>query len=198
MNATILWYSSRAVGAVSLVLFSAVVVLGVATASRASTAWFPRAAVLRLHRTMSITAVAFLAVHIATAILDGYVHITFLDVVVPFGSAFDPFWIGLGAVAVDLLIAIGISSAFRRRLSLRGWRIVHLSAYAMWPIALAHGFGVSGGDGHRTWMIVLDAVCCAAVLLALAFRLRPDRHPDAIVRRSAAVAHPRESVGTQR
>jgi DMSO/TMAO reductase YedYZ heme-binding membrane subunit len=198
MNATILWYSSRAVGAVSLVLFTAVMVLGIATAGRASTSWFPRAALLRLHRTLSITALAFLTVHIATAILDGYVHITVLDVVVPFGSGFDPFWIGLGAVAVDLLIAIAVSSGFRRHLSVRSWRAVHLSAYAMWPLALAHGFGVAGGDGRRTWMIVLDAVSIAAVLVALALRLRPDRHPDAIVRRSAAVAHPRESVGTQR
>ena len=188
MSATILWYSSRAVGVVSLVLFTAVVVLGIATAGRAASDAFPRAAVLRLHRTLSITATAFIAVHIATAILDSYVSISFWDIVVPFGSAFDPFWIGLGAVAIDLLIAIGFTSAFRRRLSLRAWRAVHLSAYAMWPIALLHGFGVSGGDGQQRWMIALDVVCIAAVLAALAFRLRPDRHPDTIARLSDGAA----------
>ena len=196
MNATVLWYSSRAVGVVSLVLFTAVVVLGIATAGRASSTAFPRAAVLRLHRALSITATAFIAVHIATAILDSYVNISYWDIVVPFGSSFDPFWIGLGAVAIDLLIAIGITSAFRRRLSLRAWRAVHLSAYAMWPIALIHGFGVSGGDGQQRWMIVLDIVCIAAVLGALAFRLRPDRHPDTIARRwDDATDRPRVSVG---
>ena len=197
MNAMILWYSSRALGVVSLVLFTAVVILGISTAGRAALTAFPRAAVLRLHRTLSITATAFIAVHIATAILDSYVSLSVWDVVVPFGSSFDPFWIGLGAVAVDLLIAIGISSAFRRRLSLRAWRAVHLSAYAMWPIALIHGFGVSGGDGQQRWMIALDIVCITAVLGALAFRLRPDRHPDTVARRSGGTAgRSLVSVGT--
>jgi methionine sulfoxide reductase heme-binding subunit len=196
MNASILWYSSRAVGVVSLVLFTAVLVLGIATAGRAASPAFPRAAVLRLHRTLSITATAFIAVHILTAVLDGYVDISFWDTVVPFRSAFDPFWIGLGTVAIDLLIAIGVTSAFRRRLSLRAWRVVHLSAYAMWPIAVIHGFGVSGGDGHQRWMIALDVVCLAAVIGALAFRLRPDRHPDTVARRSAELSHPREPVRT--
>ncbi len=197
MNATVLWYSSRAVGVVSLALFTAVLVLGIATAGRAGSSSFPRAAVLRLHRTLSIAATAFIAVHIATAILDSYVSISWLDIVVPFGSSFDPLWIGLGAVAVDLLIAIGITSAFRRRLSLRAWRAVHFSAYAMWPIALIHGFGVSGGDGRERWMIAVDIVCIAAVLGALAFRLRPDRHPDTVARRwHDSSDRGRVSVGT--
>jgi hypothetical protein len=66
----------------------------------------------------------------------------------------------------------------------------------MWPIALIHGFGVSGGDGQQRWMIALDIVCIAAVLGALAFRLRPDRHPDTIARGwDDATDRPRVSVG---
>ncbi len=71
-------------------LFTPVVVLGIATAGRASAPLLPRAAVLGLHRRLSITAIAFLAVHIATAILDGYVNISFLNAVVPFGQACPP------------------------------------------------------------------------------------------------------------
>jgi len=37
-------------------------------------------------------------------------------------------------------------------------------------------------------MIALDVVCIAAVLAALAFRLRPDRHPDTIARLSDGAA----------
>ena len=153
MNTQILWYTSRATGAVSLVLFTAVMVLGIATSSRVAFAGLPRAGLLRLHRTITLTAMAFLTVHIVTAIADGYVDLNYWDVIVPFGSGFDPLWIGLAAVAVDLLIAIGITSALRRHLSPKVWRVVHLSAYAMWPLAVLHGFGVSGGDGRQTWMV---------------------------------------------
>lgn len=191
MNTQLLWFASRATGAVSLALFTAVMVLGLMTAGRAELTVLPRAGVQRLHRSLSMVSVAFLAVHIVTAIADGYVDLNYWDVVLPFGAGYDPFWIGLATLAVDLTIAIGITSALRRRLPLRLWRAVHLSAYAMWPLALLHGWGVSGGDGRQTWMIILDLVCLAAVLAAVGYRLRPDRSPDTVARRSAATIHPR-------
>jgi sulfoxide reductase heme-binding subunit YedZ len=193
MDTQILWFASRATGAVSLVLFTAVMVLGIVTSGRLGLPGLPRAGVLRLHRSLSLVSVTFLAVHIVTAIADGYVDLSYWDVLIPFGAGFDPFWIGLATVAVDLLLAIGISSALRLRLSARAWRVIHLSAYAMWPLALAHGFGVSGGDGREVWMIVIDIVCIAAVLVALGYRLRPDRHPDTVARQAALVVHPQST-----
>lgn len=198
MDTQLLWFASRATGAVSLVLFTAVMVLGILTAGRAELAALPRAGVQRLHRALSMVSVAFLAVHIVTAIADGYVDLDYWDVILPFGAGYDPFWIGLATVAVDLLLAIGITSALRRRLPLRVWRAVHLTAYAMWPLTLAHGWGVSGGDGHQLWMIDIDIVCIVAVLAAVAFRLRPDRHPDSVARAAAAVVHPPTRVEANR
>jgi len=203
MDTQILWFASRATGAVSLVLFTAVMVLGIITSGRLGLPGLPRAGVLRLHRNLSLVSVAFLAVHIVTAIADGYVDLSYWDVLIPFGAGFDPFWIGLAGVAVDLLIAIGITSALRLRLSAKVWRVIHLSAYAMWPLALLHGFGVSGGDGRELWMVVIDIICIAAVLIAVGYRLRPDRHPDTVARRAAVQVHPpttssRNTIGESR
>lgn len=194
MDTQLLWFASRATGAVTLVLFTAVLVLGIITAGRAGFTALPRAGVQRLHRSLSMVSLVFLTVHIVTAIADGYVDLNYWDVILPFGAGYSPFWIGLATIAVDLTIAIGITSALRRHLPHRLWRLVHLSAYAMWPLALLHGWGVSGGDGRQTWMLVLDIVCSALVLAAVGYRIRPDRHPDTIVRRSAWAAHPRTQV----
>ncbi|HEY7812600.1 MAG TPA: ferric reductase, partial [Nakamurella sp.] len=95
MNDQVLWYASRATGAVSLVLFTAVLVLGLLTAGRRRLAGLPRAGVLRLHRNLALLAVTLLAVHVVSAIVDGYVDLGLWDVVVPFGAGYDPFWIGL-------------------------------------------------------------------------------------------------------
>jgi sulfoxide reductase heme-binding subunit YedZ len=198
MNTQILWYSSRATGAVSLVLFTAVMLLGILTAGRKGSRYLPRAAVLRLHRTLSITSMAFLTIHILTAIADGYVNLNYWDVLIPFKAAWEPLWIGLGAVAVDLMLAVGITSALRRHLSAFAWKAVHLAAYAMWPIALIHGFGISGGDGTSKWMIITDIVCITSVLVALTLRLLPDRHPDSVARQAADITHPREEIGSRR
>lgn len=198
MNTQTLWYASRATGAVSLVLFTVVVLLGISTARRHNTAVLPRSAMLRLHRTVSITALVFLAVHIVTAIADGYVKLNYWNVFFPFTAGWNPFWVGLGSVAVDLLVAIAVSSAVRRHLSAPVWRFIHLTSYAMWPIAMIHGFGIAGGDGRSTWMLLLDAVCVVSLLVMIVLRLRPDRHPDTLERSAADIIHPRTPPGVNR
>lgn len=191
MDSQLLWFASRATGAVSLTLFSAVMVLGALTARRAAIAGLGRAGILRLHRSMSLTALVFLAVHIVTAILDGYVDIGLLDVVVPFLSGYAPLFVGLGTVVLDLGIAIGITSALRTRLSPKVWKAVHWSAYAMWPLAMLHGIFTPGGDADAWWMQLVLAVNLAAVLVAVGWRVRRDQHPDATARSAADQQHRR-------
>ncbi len=196
MNSTLIWYISRATGVVAMLLFTAVMVLGMATAGRAGGGALPRAGVLRLHRYVSLLATAFITVHIATAILDTYVNIRLIDVFVPFGAGYSPFWVGLAAIVVDLMLAIGITSALRRHLSEFAWRAVHLSAYALWPMAVLHGWGTGGGDASATWMIAIDIACIAAVTVAaIGWRLRARTHPDTAARLEGDLRHARETIG---
>jgi uncharacterized membrane protein YedE/YeeE len=44
-------------------------------------------------------------------------------------------------------------------------------AYLSWPIALAHTFGM-GTDAGEGWVMVLGALCTAAVVAALIWRFR--------------------------
>src|SRR5207253_564958 len=131
--------STRSTGAVALLLLTAAVVLGVLDVRRVSSGRWPRFAIDSLHRSASVLAIAFLAVHILTAVLDSFAPISLLDAVVPFAGSYRPFWLGLGAVALDLLLAVAISSAVRKRIGFESWRAVHWLAYASWPIALVHG-----------------------------------------------------------
>lgn len=165
-----MWYFSRATGLVSLVLFTAVVVLGALGAGRFATRAWPRFTVAAVHRNLALTGVAFLVAHIATAILDGYVSLSWLDVLVPFGASYRPLWVGLGAVAIDLLLAIVVTSLLRTRIPARAWRAVHWLAYLCWPVALAHGFGMAEDDAAYGWIVALDALCVLAVLGAAAYR----------------------------
>lgn len=165
------WYFSRATGLVSLVLFTGVVVLGALGAGRFATREWPRFAIAAVHRNLALTSVAFLAAHIASAVLDGYVPLSWLDVVLPFGSAYRPLWVGLGAVALDLLLAIVVTSLVRTRVPPRVWRAVHWLAYLCWPVALVHGFGLAENDAARGWIVTLDVLCVLAALGAVAYRI---------------------------
>jgi methionine sulfoxide reductase heme-binding subunit len=166
---TAYWYLTRSTGAVALVLLTASVVIGIAAIGRFSTVRWPRFAVDGAHRSVSLLAVAFLAIHIVTAVLDSFAPISLINAVIPFTGTYRPLWLGLGALSFDLLLAIAITSAVRQRVGHGAWRAIHWLAYAAWPIAVLHGFG-TGSDASQSWMLALEAICITAVLLAVFVR----------------------------
>ena len=176
MNDTVLWYTTRGAGAVSLVLLSAVVVLGVLSSLRFEVPSWPRFVTTGLHRNLALTAVVFLALHILTAVVDPFTHLGWLAAVVPFSSYYRTFWLGLGVIAFELLVAITITSLVRGLIGHGAWRAIHWLSYASWPVAVLHGFG-TGTDTWSAWMLAIDVVCVVAVLGSVGVRLAM-RSPD--------------------
>ena len=165
-----LWYLTRSTGLVSLVLLTGAVVLGMVTTVPSTSAAWPRFVTQLLHRNVAILAVVFVAAHAAVSVAEAFVSITPLDVFVPFVGSYRPLEIGLGALAVDLLLAVVVTSAVRRRLGHRAWRSVHWAAYAAWPIAVVHGVRL-GSDMTSPIVRWLVVGCIAAVLMAAAARI---------------------------
>jgi predicted ferric reductase len=176
-----LWFASRGTGLLSLVLLTATVVVGTAHTGRLSGRAGARFAVAALHRDLSLLVLAFLTIHISTAIIDPYASISWIDAIVPFVSTYQPWWLGLGAIAADLLLAVLVTSLLRSRLSLRLWRAVHWVAYACWPVAVLHGYGIGGADSRIPWVLAVEGSCVLAVLVAVSWRLLGQR-PDTVVR----------------
>jgi sulfoxide reductase heme-binding subunit YedZ len=174
MSDQILWFATRGAGIVSLLLFSAVVVLGILAVMRWQTPTWPRFLTVGLHRNLALLSLAFLAIHIVTAIVDPFTSLGLIAAAIPFASSYRPFGVGLGVIAVDLLLAILVSSLLRDRIGQRTWRAIHWLAYASWPLAVAHGIE-SGSDASMPWMIGLDVACIAFVAVAGAWRLAAGR-----------------------
>jgi methionine sulfoxide reductase heme-binding subunit len=164
------WYLTRASGAVALILLTLALVVGIAAIGRVSTRRWPRFAIDGVHRSSSLLAIAFLALHIVTAVLDSFAPISLVNAVVPFTGSYRPLWLGLGATAFDLLLAVAVTSGLRVRLGHRTWRAVHWLAYAAWPIAILHGLG-TGSDVRQGWMTAVYAGCGAAVVVAVIVRV---------------------------
>lgn len=167
---TALWYLTRGTGIVALVVLSAVVVLGILTSTAWSSPRWSRFLSQGMHRNLSLFSLALIGVHIVTTVADGFAPIGYIDAFVPFRSPYRPLWLGLGAVAFDVLLAVAITSAFRHRLGYRTWKGVHWLAYLCWPIALLHGLG-TGTDTHLGFVIFIEAACLATVVAAAGWRL---------------------------
>ena len=164
------WYLMRSSGVVSLVLLTGVMVLGIATAGRWRPGRGPRFVTAGLHRSIALLAVCFVAVHVVTAVADPYAMVGAVSAFVPFVGAHKALPIGLGALSVDLVVALIATSLLRRHLGLRLWRGVHWLAYLSWPVALLHGLAI-GSDTRTLWMRAVAATCVAAVGGAVVLRV---------------------------
>jgi len=164
-----LWYLTRGSGAVALLLITASIVLGILSSLRVEGHRWPRFATGRLHRNLTLLSIVFVALHVVTTVADGYAPIGLKDAVVPFASPYRPVWLGLGAVAFDLLLALVLTSYLRSRIGARAWRAVHWLAYAAWPVALVHSLG-TGSDARSGWLVALGGVSLGVVALATLVR----------------------------
>jgi sulfoxide reductase heme-binding subunit YedZ len=187
VNSTVLWYATRASGIVALILLTSTMVLGLTTTARLRARNWPGFAQQELHRRIAMVSMVFLAIHVVTSILDTYVDIGWASVLVPFTSSYGRFWVGMGTVAVDLMVAVFVSSLLRGHMKPSTWRGLHWLAYGCWPVALAHTFGM-GTDAGEPWVIALGASCVLAVGVALLGRLR--------VTARRAAARSTDEVGT--
>jgi len=170
MSTTAFWYASRATGIVALLLLTAVLVLGILVNRQGRLPGLPRFAVTDIHRNLSLLAVAFIAIHVLTAVLDTYVHVPLLSAVIPFDSGYERLWLGLGAISLDLMLAMIVTSLLRGRMNRVVWRAIHLLAYASWPIAFAHSIG-SSKDLQQGWMLDMAIACAIIVAVAVIWRL---------------------------
>ena len=167
-----LWYFARGSGLVSLVLLTVVVALGIGARSGRTAFGLPRFAVSLLHRNAALLALCLIAGHVVSLFFDPYAQLRLIDLAVPFLGAYRPFWLGLGTLALDLVLALVVTSLFRERLGARTWRAVHWLAYLCWPVALLHGLQ-TGTDGGTWWLRAVAGLCAATVAAAVAWRLTP-------------------------
>ncbi len=186
-NPQTLWYMTRGFGLMTLVLLTASMVIGITQVVRFSSPGAPRFVVAGLHKNVSLLVIVLLTVHIATAVADPYAPIGVVGAFVPFAGKYRPIWLGMGAVATDVLIALAVSSLIRHKLGYTAWRVIHWTAYACWPVAMVHGLG-TGSDARVGWVQVLYLACVAVVLAALVWRLTTRWSPSSTRQRLTAAS----------
>ena len=170
MSSSVLWYTTRGAGAVTLILLSCVVVLGILSTLRVESPSWPRFLTTGLHRNLALMTLVFLALHIVTAVVDPFTHLGWAAALIPFSSYYRTLWLGLGVISFELLLAIAVTSLLRGYLGHNTWRAIHWLTYAAWPVGVIHGLG-TGTDTWWAWMLAITAACVAAVGVAIILRL---------------------------
>ena len=181
----LLWWVDRAAGLVLLVLLTCALVTGMRSSAPRPTPRVPRFAILALHRNLALLAVSMLAVHVGTSVADSFVDLAWWQVVVPAAGGYQPLWVGLGTVAVDLLLAVVVTSLLRHRVGLTGWRVVHLLVWPAWLMGVGHALALGTDLKAQTpWAVLPVGACLAAVALTGVVRLAEHhRTPPQVVNR---------------
>jgi predicted ferric reductase len=165
-----LWYLARGAGVTALVLFTVSMVLGVLTRSGRAGAGLSRFAVADLHRTAALTGTALVGVHVTSLMFDPYAQLRLVDLVFPFLASYRPLYLGLGTLALELLLAVVVTSLLRHRIGPLAFRLVHWATYVLWPFAFLHGLG-AGTDAAALWFKVIAVACASAVAGAVGWRV---------------------------
>lgn len=163
------WALGRGSGVVLLALLTVSVLLGILTRSGRPLGALPRFGVTLVHRNLALLSVIFLIIHVVSLMLDPYAQLRLVDAVVPFVGRQAPFWLGLGTLGSDLMIAVTLTALVRRWIGQRVFKAVHWGSYALWPVAFAHSIG-QGSDAGALWFTAGALLAAALVLVAAIWR----------------------------
>jgi len=173
VNTKLWWYIARSSGIVAWILVAAAVIWGLLLTTRllggrAAPKWL-----LDLHRSLGGMAVTFTSFHLVGLVADNYTHFGPTEILVPLASAWRPFPVALGVVAMYLLAAVEVTSLMMRRMPRRWWRGVHVSSFAVFWLASIHGI-LAGTDRTNPVLRVAYLAAATLVVFLTVFRLVAD------------------------
>lgn len=170
MNEQIWWYLARSSGIVALVLLVLSLVWGVLLATRVLRPADRPAWLLELHRWFGSLAIVMTSLHLLGLVMDSYIEFGWADILLPGASDYEPLGVAFGIVGMYALVAVQLTSVFRRRLPRHLWYRVHLGSYAMLWASAMHA-GLSGTDvasrAYQMLALLLTLAAVGAVLLRL-------------------------------
>ena len=128
------WLLARVTGLSSYATLAIALVTGIALRT-AVLDWLAGNRALRsLHEFTTMLWIPLAALHVLALLLDTTARLGVLDVVVPFHSSYGTLAIGLGALSLDLLVAVTVTALLKRRIRKDVWLWIHRLAYGAYAL----------------------------------------------------------------
>jgi ferredoxin-NADP reductase len=167
------WLASRSSGIVALLCITVSVGLGLAMAGKVAAR--PLGAhLMAVHQQTALAGLVAALVHGITLLGDGFLKPSIGDIVLPFTSAHEPLWTGLGVTGGWLAAALGLTYWVRDRIGPARWRSLHRLTILVYVLAVAHTLG-AGTDAGQPWLLALLALTGAPVLFLFVMRVLTPR-----------------------
>ena len=165
------WYLSRSSAIVSYILLWISMLAGLSITSDVARAYQGNNTMLNIHQHSSILGLAFAVFHSLILLGDKYSNYTLSQLLVPFGSSnYEPFAVGLGQIGIYMMIVVIGSFYVKRQIGRTAWRVIHLTSFGMFLLALAHGI-LSGTDTTNLYIAMLYGASFASTVFLTVYRV---------------------------
>jgi predicted ferric reductase len=164
------WYSSRILGFLGYWALTGSVVYGLLMSTGILDAIAHRAVSFSLHQELSAVAIGLVAMHGAVLALDTFIQQSVFELVVPFAGPYRPVWVGIGQLALYLMIVVYASFYLRNHIGQRGWRMLHYTTFLAFVGGTAHGL-MAGTDTSAPWALWSYVGASVAVVFLLGYRI---------------------------
>jgi predicted ferric reductase len=164
------WYMARSGGLVAYGLLWLSVAWGLVLSTKITDRLVPAPIAFGLHEFLSLGSVIFGILHALVLQGDRYFDFNILHLLIPFTAPYEPFWTGLGVIALYLTAALTGSFYLRHQIGQKSWRRLHYLTFGVYVMALFHGL-MAGTDTRLDLMRLMYLVTGASILFLTYYRL---------------------------
>lgn len=164
------WLASRAAGVTAFVLAGISVMIGLALGGKLSKRPGMARALKTVHEQAALGAMVAIVVHGFVLLGDHWLKPGVDGILVPFAMAYRPVWTGLGIVAGYLIMLLGLSFYFRKRIGPERWKRAHRFTLLVWVMSAVHVLG-AGTDAGSSWLRAVLVVTAAPIAVLFAVRV---------------------------
>jgi DMSO/TMAO reductase YedYZ heme-binding membrane subunit len=164
------WYLTRSAGVVAYILLAASTIWGILLSSKIIKEAVPAALALATHNILSWLAIAFTGGHVISLLFDTYFSYTVADLLIPFIGPFRPGWVGMGVIAMYVMLLTTFSFYVRKQIGQKWWRRLHFLTFAAYALVTVHGF-MAGTDSGNPGMRLMYVGSTLIVLFLTNYRL---------------------------
>lgn len=145
------WYVTRAAGLMGYLLFWLSTVWGFAVSSKIFDSFLERMFTYDFHEHLSLLSLGFVILHVLVLLIEKVEPLTWAEILIPFVSAYRPFWTGIGIIAFYLTVLVTVTFYIRSWISMKTFRVIHCLSVAAYFGSLLHSI-YDGTDTALTWV----------------------------------------------
>ena len=169
-DSKVYWYMARSAGIVAYLLLWGAVAFGIMVSDKILDGVAKAPVVFEVHKFLSILALVVGMFHGVVLLGDSFMKFTVLDILIPFLSPYQPFWVGLGILSLYLTAILVGSFYIKKRIGHRTWKLVHYASFAVWVMTSLHGM-FAGTDSSQMLVRLMYTLAIVSVGYLLTYRI---------------------------